>query len=149
MINNENNFFSEKVNFEFEKFLKNEEVNRRKPTEERLKALINNLNNIASTDEEKIASIQQAIAGNYPDFRKAVVKVDSGYVSFKDHISPPSLQEFERYFEENGRSKELAGKVYDSFAYNHHWKDRAGFSIIETWKEVVKSNNFYSDETKK
>lgn len=136
-INNGNNFFSEKVNFEFEKFLKNEDFNKRPVSEERQKALIEKLNSIAPNDDDyQVAVIRQAIAGNYSDFRPIAdyQKTDSG------KILAPSREEFTAYFLENGQTSELAGKVYDSCAYHHEWKNKAGFSFIETWQEVVKKH---------
>lgn len=65
------NFFkSEKINSLFNDFIKNEEKLKRPVSEERIKSLIQNLNDVAETDYQKAASINQAIAGNYPAFQK-------------------------------------------------------------------------------
>ena len=139
------NLFSEKVFFEFDIFLKQEEINKRPVTEERLKILAEHLNNIAPTDEEKIAVIKQAIAGNHPDFRSVPGKVENftGYLQGSSTITLPLSRplnkvEFIKRCKEFGCEDELAGKIYDDFEYNKHWRDSAGNSIIENWQDVVK-----------
>jgi hypothetical protein len=130
-------FNSEKVNLEFEKFLKNEEVNRRNISEERLNTLVEHLNSFASTDNDKIAVIKQAIGGNYPDFRP-LPGSESKLVDYSGNSSSvPSVHDFIKYFEENGSTQVKAEKFYDSCAYIKKWKDKAGFSFIETWKEYA------------
>lgn len=64
-----NYFKSEKTNSLFIDFLKNEEKNGRSLSEERIKSLIQNLKDVAETEGEMNASINQAIAGNYSSFR--------------------------------------------------------------------------------
>lgn len=128
----ENIFLSEKINFEFEKFLKNEDFNKRPVSDERQKALIDKLNSIAPNDDDyQVAVIRQAVAGNYSDFRPIAdyKKTDSG------KPQAPSPEEFKGFFVENGESEETAQKVYDHFAYNRRWKDPSGFSIMENWKQ--------------
>lgn len=65
---NEKNFLSEKINFEFENFLREQN----KPVSElRQKELADKLETLApGNDDLKIAIIKQAISGGYPDFRQ-------------------------------------------------------------------------------
>lgn len=151
MFNNVKNVFSEKVFSEFEKFLKNEEANKRPMTDERLNTLVEHLNSIAPTDEEKIKVIRQAVEGNYPGFR-AVPKTisDSGISRPTPYIistAIPSREEFIQHCAELGLPEEKAGSFYDDLAYNKKWKDNAGSSIKETWKEYTE--NIISNQNKK
>jgi hypothetical protein len=129
------NLFSEKVFFEFNIFLKQEEINKRPVTEERLKILAEHLNNIAPSDEEKIAVIKQAIAGNYPDFRSVPNNKPMTGI-FADVISPPTKEEVIKFCEENGYNKEIAEKAYYHFD-NKNWKDKYEESFIESWRDMV------------
>ena len=58
-------------------------------------------------------------------------------------LNTPCLNDFILFFEENGHPKELAEKVYDDFTYNKKWEDKAGFSIKDTWKDIIIKNDFY------
>jgi hypothetical protein len=51
--------------------------------------------------------------------------------------SPPSIEEVIKHFEEVGSTKVKAEKFYDSCAYVKQWKDNAGFSFVEKWKDYA------------
>jgi hypothetical protein len=53
--------------------------------------------------------------------------------SEKKTFTPPSLEEFEKYFSENGFSTELAGRVFKGYEINA-WKDSRDRQI-KNWKQ--------------
>lgn len=138
------NLFSEKVNFVFEDFLKQEEINGRNVSEARLKILIENLNSIAPDDDEyKIAVIRQAVSGNYPDFRpvpgRKPKRPDVLFSPVTDDVitTTPTEDEFIQYFDGNGYSKVSAQNAYFNFAQ----KGWPGDSR-ENWKKIVAEKCF-------
>lgn len=156
-INNENNVFSEKVFLEFNSFLKQEEINRRKVSEERLNILIENLKSIAADDEDyQVAIIRQAIAGNHSDFRpvpgrEAKRKYEPFGITYKapdvNIIQPPSHDEFKEIFKENGIREDVAEKAF-TICNDNGWRDQNNISFLDQWKIVV-AKKWFTLENKK
>lgn len=157
---NNTNFFSEKTNSEFQKFLEEREKKEGSPISEvritEYKDRLKSLSDSGHNENELCEVIKRAIRGEHKDFVPLAEKKKSACdvladstIKQRSNIMPPTVQEFIKYFEENGYSKDLAERVYNDFAYNKKWKDNSGFSMVETWKDVIRKNNFFKSNKKR
>ena len=100
--------------------------------------LVKNINVINNTlTNGKHGATWQELKNIFKHPNKLWEKQESSFLNVSESLSAPSAEQVIKYFEENGSTKIEAEKFFDACAYLKKWKDNAGFSFIEKWKDYA------------